>query len=150
MPSRLLLLLLVVAAGAARPALADDCDDMTLVDSERVVFGAPAPVDVLIPCAAVDNGDLGSDCPEVWAVNHQGTLLCRVALLAIGVDHDRSAVQRVDGNAAGGAPFFAAALCPGDVASPALPLIVGVLPRAAAVGDRGPAEAHLFEQPRPS
>jgi hypothetical protein len=149
------LLSVVVAAvlsTASAAARADDCDDMSPIEGARRAE-APAPlhaVEVVVPCAVADSGVVGPECPDAfYVVNHQGTVLCRVDLLAFAVDEGRPSVQPDESPAAAGTAFAAVALVPPAVPLPPPP-VYATRPGAPNVADHGPADAHVLERPRPS
>jgi hypothetical protein len=117
--------------------------------TQKPATAAPAPVEVVVPCAVVDDGALGADCPEVWIVNHQGTPLCRVDLLAFAATSSGPVVEPIDGDASGGAAFVAVGVVPTLLALPPLPLVRDVDDALDAAAG-GPADAHGVVPPRPS
>jgi hypothetical protein len=153
MSPRFLLAVFVVAAlAAAGAARADDCDDVTPADGLRRVDAAAGmhAVEVVVPCALIDSGALGVDCADAfYVVNPQGTVLCRVEALAFSVDEAAPLLVRDNAEAAAAHAFVAVALAAEAPVLPSPPLAREV-PSPAIVVDGGPADAHLFERPRPS
>jgi len=147
--SVVLVAVVVTASGGAR---ADDCDDVTPIDGAHRVDNSVGlhAVDTIVPCALVDSGVVGPECADAfYVVNHQGTVLCRVELLAFSVDDGKPTLQRDDAESIASNAFVAVAILAPGVELPAPPLVVelsGAIPAA----DGGPADAHLFERPRPS
>jgi hypothetical protein len=149
----LLLLLGVLTSSAAR---ADDCDDITPVQAplaasaDRGEAAVLEPTEVVVPCAVVDDGFAGADCADAfYVVNHQGTLLCRVEVLAFAAS---SALPCVEGGDPATSPPTSPvvhAVVPTMAPSLRCPLCTDVA-RALPVADAGPANAHVDEQPRPS
>jgi hypothetical protein len=146
------LFFIAVSLATAGTARADDCDDITPVDPAHRVDAVPPllAVDVVVPCAVLDNGLLGADCADAfYVVNHQGTVLCRVDALAFAVDDDAPSWQRDDRPSVSSQAFAAVALPATVPTLPSPPLLVS-LTKASVLDDAGPADAHVFERPRPS
>jgi hypothetical protein len=158
MSSRALFLIASLALLTGSSARADDCDDVTPVDGERrqnapataaPATAAPIPVEVVVPCAVVDDGGLGADCPEVWVMNDQGTLLCRVALLAFDAASPMPEFHRVDGGVHDGGTFVAVGVVPALPGLPSIPLVRDGPATRPAPAD-GPADGHTLRGLRPS
>ncbi|HEY1099302.1 MAG TPA: hypothetical protein VGF99_10245 [Myxococcota bacterium] len=138
------------ARGPAHERHDDDCDEMTMVASD---LEAPVVAEVIVPCAMVDSGMLGSDCHDAafYVVNQAGTLLCRLDTMVLSAN---VASSSIDDGQPGSASVHVATAHAGiaTVVDLTLPDIAGFIDLPRAVGPLliGPADDHASFSPRPS
>jgi hypothetical protein len=144
-----LFVVVVAATFAADAAHADDCDEVTPIEGQFRT--APlVNVDVIVPCALIDEGLLGADCADAFYVmSPQGIALCRVDLLTWAGDDHVPEVQTDDAEATARTWAGTAAVV---VALPPVPPppLACTLPGAPVRLVGGAADAHGVVDPRPS